>query len=292
MSNNDNPEILPTNPEEIFEKDQTLPVLLISAEGILKHHVLSLHEKDKPYFKEKANQHIKRTYEKKKTFQCKTCDISFPQNAGLQAHITSVHEGDEPVGSTNCDVSNAKVHDLKHHVYSIKPNKRQRSRKGHFKCKVCDKGFAYDFNLKIHMASVHEKKKPFKCSTCNATFTQKHSLNTHLATVPCDNPFRRYKRRAVGRSENLGVPSLVEKWLNNLPTPLEPPEMTPLKPTVCDASFAEKDELEKSGLNQHVETVHEDNKPAKHEIKCSNCEASFFEQEELKRHLTEEHPSS
>ena len=87
MSNNDNLEILPISHEEISEKDQTLPVLSISPKGTLKHHVLSLHEKDKPYFKEKANKHTKRTYEKKQNFQCKTCDISFSQNAGLQAHI-------------------------------------------------------------------------------------------------------------------------------------------------------------------------------------------------------------
>ena len=77
----------PSNYEQLT--DNPLPILTVSNEGVLKHHVLSLREKDKPYFEEKDwKKHIKRTYEKKKKFQCHFCGEMFLHNASLIAHIT------------------------------------------------------------------------------------------------------------------------------------------------------------------------------------------------------------
>ena len=39
----------------------------------------------------------------------------------------------------------------------------------------------YDLNL--HIASVHEGKKPFKCEICDDQFKLKHELNEHIASV-------------------------------------------------------------------------------------------------------------
>ena len=39
----------------------------------------------------------------------------------------------------------------------------------------------YDLNL--HIASVHEGKKPFKCEICDDQFELKHELNEHIASV-------------------------------------------------------------------------------------------------------------
>ena len=66
-----------SNYEQLTEN--SLPILTVSDKGVLKHHILSLREKDKPYFEEKKdrNKQIKRTYEKKKKFLCQTCGASF-----------------------------------------------------------------------------------------------------------------------------------------------------------------------------------------------------------------------
>ena len=58
-----------------------------------------------------------------------------------------------------------------------------------FKCETCDATFARKNkftrkdNLNTHIATVHEEMKPFKCDLCNTKFTSKHSLNGHIAAV-------------------------------------------------------------------------------------------------------------
>ena len=269
--------------------DNNLPILTISDKGVLKHHILSLHEKEKPYFEEKdnRNKHIKRTYQKKRKFQCKTCDESFLQNAILIEHITSFHEGIQPYTKRrdlsvhesekknpfNCHICNgifAEKNDLNKHIDSVHERKpyqcitcgarfsQNDNLQAHIlsvhTCPVCDKCFSSKSNLKTHVESVHEKKKPYQCSTCNATFTQQHSLTTHVASVSCHNPLRRYKRTVR----------------------------------------TEKDETahkKKKSLNQHVETVPEKKKLAKPANKwtCSSCDASFDQKKALRAHFTKNH---
>ena len=118
----------PSNYEQLT--DNSLPILTVSAEGVLKHHILSLREKDKPYFEEKndRNKHIKRTYEKKKKFLCHICGASFLENARLIGHITSVHEGNQPF----------KNDDLKRRDVSV----HERKKKNPFNCHICNESFA------------------------------------------------------------------------------------------------------------------------------------------------------
>ena len=43
--------------------------------------------------------------------------------------------------------------------------------------------FAQKPDLKEHMESIHEGKKPFLCSTCDAIFTQKPDLKEHMELI-------------------------------------------------------------------------------------------------------------
>ena len=43
--------------------------------------------------------------------------------------------------------------------------------------------FSQNSNMKSHVASFHEGKKPFKCDICDHSFSQKRDLNTHVASV-------------------------------------------------------------------------------------------------------------
>ena len=102
----------------------------------LKNHVLSLHEKEKPYFEEKGNRnrHMKtiwrKTYEQNNPFQCKACTERFSQKADLIGHITSVHEG-------------------------IKLFKMA------FQCSNCGEGFLHNDKFQEHISSVHERPECF-----------------------------------------------------------------------------------------------------------------------------------
>ena len=37
--------------------------------------------------------------------------------------------------------------------------------------------------MKIHVSSVHERKKTFKCDICDYSFSQKSHLKIHVASV-------------------------------------------------------------------------------------------------------------
>ena len=51
------------------------------------------------------------------------------------------------------------------------------------KCDICSSLFKTKRQLKKHIESVHEGKKPFKCNICDVSFSQKHNLETHVVSV-------------------------------------------------------------------------------------------------------------
>ena len=55
-----------------------------------------------------------------------------------------------------------------------------------FKCNICDTSFSQKVNVKRHIVSVHEGKKPVKCSMCTIVvlaFQTKVDKNRHIAQV-------------------------------------------------------------------------------------------------------------
>ena len=51
------------------------------------------------------------------------------------------------------------------------------------KCDACGSSFKKRQNLKMHIQSVHERKKPFKCNFCDTSFSQKGHMNYHIKFV-------------------------------------------------------------------------------------------------------------
>ena len=54
-----------------------------------------------------------------------------------------------------------------------KNNEKKKSDKipqENFNCRICNKDFARECELKKHFLSDHEWKEPFECSICNASF--------------------------------------------------------------------------------------------------------------------------
>ena len=50
-------------------------------------------------------------------------------------------------------------------------------------CLICCKSFGRKYELKKHIATVHEGVKPFKCSNCDVSFSRKNSLTRHIAST-------------------------------------------------------------------------------------------------------------
>ena len=52
--------------------------------------------------------------------------------------------------------------------------------KSAYTCGHCGKSFSFNSHLEIHIATVHEKKKPYKCSECGKRSGTKSNLRAHM----------------------------------------------------------------------------------------------------------------
>ena len=62
------------------------------------------------------------------------------------------------------------IFDLKKHIESVHDQKKP------FKYDICDQTYYQYFDLKKHIKSVHEKKNPFKCEICDHISSQMSGL--------------------------------------------------------------------------------------------------------------------
>ena len=61
----------------------------------------------------------------------------------------------------------------------------------------------------MHIASVHEEKKPFKCEICDKGFSQKHNMKIHVESV--HKKKKTFKRRIVTWSYGLKIIYMMNK---------------------------------------------------------------------------------
>ena len=66
---------------------------------------------------------------------------------------------------------------IKRHLASVHEGKKP------FKCDICDYICSQKMDMNRHIASVHEGKKPFKCVICDYSCSQKGNMSTHVASV-------------------------------------------------------------------------------------------------------------
>ena len=158
----------------------------------------------------RLTKHVKRIHKKTKPFQCSSCEMEFSNHGDLMRHIDRIHPDEcvdedkisydtrsarreqveteiteetdnpedanelvvqyrcEPCGAAffaeaHFDKHNSRVHDFKE-----------------FECQQCQTVLKSRNDLKRHMESVHEKKKPFMCTKCQSTFSRKSYGKTHL----------------------------------------------------------------------------------------------------------------
>jgi hypothetical protein len=67
--------------------------------------------------------------------------------------------------------------DLKTHIADVHDKLKP------FECPNCEKCFARKYNLEHHVASVHDKIRPFKCHICEKCFATKSHLKSHISFV-------------------------------------------------------------------------------------------------------------
>merc|ERR1719483_1259215 len=106
----------------------------------------------------------------------------------------------------------------------------------------------------MHVAAVHEKKRPFMCSICDLTFSQKahlnrHNYKTHNEPIPQRNNMSLDSSEAEFKSNP--IPTVHEE--NKPKSPIK----KPFSCEKCHECFSQK-----PYLKVHMQTVHE-GKPKK-----------------------------
>ena len=89
----------------------------------------------------------------------------------MKKHINTVHEGEMVEFEEN--LQNYKKSDFMKEPITKAKNE--------YECNICGEKLSRAQNLKMHISSVHEKKKPFKCSGCGYRGSHKGILRRHIA---------------------------------------------------------------------------------------------------------------
>lgn len=70
-------------------------------------------------------------------------------------------------------------------------------------CKHCKKSFNGNYNLKVHIQTIHLKSKPYKCEYCDYATGVKSTLKSHLRQHTGDTPYKcQYCEKAFHNSSN------------------------------------------------------------------------------------------
>ena len=100
------------------------------------------------------------------------CCAHFCSKGVLNTHITSVHEGKNPLSVTD-------VTFVLYQTYMLNVHDRKKP----FKCEVCQANFGQNCELKMHISRAHDNPKLYSCNTCNEEFLKRTLLKNHVFYV-------------------------------------------------------------------------------------------------------------
>ena len=127
----------------------------------LKNHVLSIHDKSKPFVCEvcgfqsfrKANlERHKLIHSDVRDFQCRYCNKKFITATNLKSH-ERVHTGEKPFKCKECSYASNQATHLHNHVIF------RHSKKFPYKCCICEKGFVSPGLLQKHESRCKKRVK-------------------------------------------------------------------------------------------------------------------------------------
>lgn len=108
---------------------------------------------------------------------CEICGISFAKRGNKMRHILTVHQQKKQFQCDLCGARFGLKADLRRHRFRIHESRS-------FVCATCDKSFAEESQLEMHVRVTHEEdSRPWECKTCHIRFGRKSSLTRHEQTV-------------------------------------------------------------------------------------------------------------
>ena len=269
-------------------------------EGIRTHQCSKCDEKFA--FKFQLKDHmavIHKIGEGVETFQCSECERKYLKKYDLDYHVMTVHEGKNTKQSYKCqqcpDLEFRLKKEYSQHNFRVHGEKSsmcqqcgksfseprallRHMRQVHegirtHQCEKCDEKFGFKFQLKDHMAVIHEigeVVETFQCSECERKYLKKSDLEYHVMTVhEGKNTKQSYK---CEQCPDLEFRLKKEYLQHNFRVHGQKSSMC----EQCGKAFSEP-----RALQRHMRRVHEG---IKKNYPCEKCSLTFTEVVHLRNH--------
>ena len=127
----------------------------------------------------------KHTVDVEKSHRCNICDKAFLVKVNLDNHVKFKHSDTRKFECTQCSTKfkqrkNLNAHNLRvHGINSRQEDYWQDLKKETFKCVHCEKIFARNADLRVHISVKHAVKDAFQCNQCGKKYSYKTNLERH-----------------------------------------------------------------------------------------------------------------
>lgn len=107
-------------------------------------------------------------------FQCEMCHRRFDTEEKLKIHFSGQHEGRERrYQCGNCDKMFLTMQHLKQHILI-------HSDEYSYRCDICNKGFIYERNCRLHRQTHNKRDNAFTCDVCCKKFVSRKRFEMHI----------------------------------------------------------------------------------------------------------------
>lgn len=228
---------------KVIQKKQTAQWKKSNKEAANEHERWKYHKTPE---KEKARKRVeylklkKQSDVKKEDLICNICDIKCGSRYALDRHYSEIHNP-EPIPCPKCDKAFLRKVNLKDHLDSAHDIKRPEPTLCSVECKPCKKKFSNSSSQLRHYGEAHCEVK-FECPDCSKEFTRGENLQRHFAEVH--------------------------------------DSVKEFSCSICCLTFARKEKL-----NRHMSDVHKGTKL----FSCNECSKTFSQKENMIRHHADVH---
>lgn len=230
---------------------------------------------------------------------CDHCEKSYKHNRDLRKHMRTHHGIENSTHSLGSSYTSTSGQSASFQQETPTSNPKM-------VCNQCKKMFRGPFELRRHIHTVHENKRPYKCPECSKLFRDAYELKRHSAShqrvhfhavvnsgVPPEGSSSLEMLRlqnahqgdasaqmlSVGQLPSGGV--LRDVYSMQTGTPINhPPPGVDYYCSTCEKNFRGANEFKR-----HYSVVHE----KKYRYKCIHCGKLWRDQYDLKRHCRRSH---